>query len=124
MYRDVNALIKKGILRPPYYVNFVLGMMYQGAIDATPENLFSMYSFLPENAYFNVTATSREQLPITTMGILMGGGCRVGLEDNIYYAKGVLAKSNAQLVARSVRIARELNIEPLSAKDAREILHI
>lgn len=124
MYREVNSLIKKNILKPPYYVNFVLGMRYQGAIDATPENLASMYSFLPENAYFNVTATSAQQLPITTMGMIMGGACRVGLEDNIYYSRGVLAESNAQLVERSVRIARDLNMTPCSAAETREILGV
>ena len=124
MFREVNSLIKKGVLKKPYYVNFVLGMMYQGSIDATPETLQSMYSFLPEDTYFNVTATSKAQLPITTMAMIMGGCCRVGLEDNIYFSHGILAKSNAQLIERSVRIASELNIEPYSAQEARDILCI
>ncbi len=101
MYRDVNNLIKKELIKPPYYVNFVLGMQYQGAIEATPETLVSMYQFLPENCLFNTTATCAAQLPVTTMGMIMGGCVRVGLEDNIYYSRGVLAQSNAQLVERS-----------------------
>jgi 3-keto-5-aminohexanoate cleavage enzyme len=124
MYRDVNNLIKKELIKPPYYVNFVLGMQYQGAIEATPETLVSMAQFLPADCYFNTTATSAAQLPITTMGMIMGGAIRVGLEDNIYYSRGVLAKSNAQLVERSVRIARELNMEPASPDEAREILGV
>jgi 3-keto-5-aminohexanoate cleavage enzyme len=124
MYRDVHNLIKKDLLKPPYYVNFVLGMVYQGALEATPETLYSMYQFLPENCYFNCTATSAAQLPVTTMAMIMGGAIRVGLEDNIYYSRGVLAKSNAQLVERSVRIARELNSEPTTPDEAREILGI
>jgi 3-keto-5-aminohexanoate cleavage enzyme len=56
--------------------------------------------------------------------MIMGGALRVGLEDNIYYSKGVLALSNAQLVERSARIARELNIEPATPDEAREILGI
>ncbi len=124
MYRDVNNLIKKELIKPPYYVNFVLGMVYQGAIEATPETLWSMYDFLPENCYFNCTATSAAQLPVTTMAMIMGGCVRVGLEDNIYYSKGVLALSNAQLVERSARVARELNIEPATPAEAREILGI
>jgi len=124
MYRDVNNLIKKGLIKPPYYVNFVLGMQYQGAIEATPETLFSMGQFLPADCYFNTTATSAAQLPITTMGMIMGGAIRVGLEDNIYHSRGVLAASNAQLVERSARIARELNIVPASPDEAREILGV
>lgn len=124
MYRDVHNLIKKELVKPPYYVNFVLGMQYQGAIEATPETLYSMYQFLPDNCYFNCTATSAAQLPVTTAAMILGGAIRVGLEDNIYYSRGVLAKSNAQLVERSVRIARELNVEPCTPDEAREILGI
>lgn len=124
MFRDVDNLINKDLLKPPYYCNFVLGMMYQGALEANPDTLYSMVQFMPENTYFNVTATSRTQLPITTMSMIMGGAIRVGLEDNIYYSKGLLANSNAQLIERSVRIARELNIEPATPDEAREILGI
>ena len=124
MYRDVRNLIKKGLIEPPYYVNFVLGMMHQGAIEATPETLVSMYQFLPEDCYFNTTATGAAQLPVTTMGMIMGGAVRVGLEDNIYYRKGELVKSNAQLVERAVRIARELNIQPATPGEARDILGV
>jgi 3-keto-5-aminohexanoate cleavage enzyme len=124
MYRDVNNLIKKELIKPPYYVNFVLGMQYQGAIEATPETLVSMAQFLPADCLFNVTATSSAQLPITTMGMIMGGAVRVGLEDNIYYSRGVLASSNAQLVERSARIARDLNIEPVTPDEARQILGV
>ena len=124
MHRDVHNLIKKDLIEPPYYVNFVLGMMHQGAIEANPDTLISMYQFLPENAYFNTTATGAAELPVTTVGMLLGGCVRVGLEDNIYYAKGVLAESNAQLVARSVRIAKELNLTPATPDEAREILGV
>ena len=124
MYRDVRNLIEKGLIDPPYYVNFVLGMAYQGAIEATPETLLSMHQFLPDDCYFNTTATRAAQLPLTTMGMVMGGAIRVGLEDNIYYSRGVLAEGNAQLVERSVRIARELNIEPATPDEARQILGV
>ena len=59
---------------------------------------------------------------MTTMGVILGGCVRVGMEDNIYYRKGELAKSNAQLVARIVRIARELGKEPATPAEARQIL--
>ena len=124
MYRDVRNLIAKGLVEPPYYVNFVLGMMHQGAIEATPETLSSMHRFLPEDTYFNVTATGAAQLPLTTMGMVMGGCVRVGLEDNIYYRRGEPARGNAQLVERTVRIARELDLEPATPDEARSILGI
>ena len=124
MYRDVNNLITKGLIEKPYYVNFVLGMMHQGAIEATPETLISMYEFLPQDCYFNTTATGAAQLPLTTMGMIMGGAARVGMEDNIYFRRGELVKSNAQLVERTVRIARELNLQPATPDEARALLGV
>ena len=124
MYRDVNNLITKGLIEKPYYVNFVLGMMHQGAVEATPETLISMYEFLPQDCYFNTTATGAAQLPLTTMGMIMGGSARVGLEDNIYFRRGELVKSNAQLVERTVRIAGELNLQPATPDEARAILGV
>jgi len=124
MFRDVINLIKKGLIEKPYYCNFVLGMNFQGAADATPEYLMFMQQMLPQDTYFNVSAIGAAQLPLTTMAMVIGGAARVGLEDNIYYKKGELATSNAQLVARAVRIARELNLEPVSPDEARMILGI
>ncbi|NWF91622.1 MAG: 3-keto-5-aminohexanoate cleavage protein [Syntrophaceae bacterium] len=122
MFREVENLIRKGLVEKPYYINLVLGMTYQGALDATPKYLNSLIDFLPEEAIFNVTAVGAAQLPLTTMGMILGGCIRVGMEDNLYYRKGELAKSNAQLVARAVRIARELNKEPATPDEARKIL--
>jgi 3-keto-5-aminohexanoate cleavage enzyme len=122
MFREVESLIRKGLVEKPYYINLVLGMTYQGALDATPKYLNSLMDFFPEDAIFNVTAVGAAQLPLTTMSMILGGCLRVGMEDNIYYRKGELAKSNAQLVARAVRIARELNKEPATPDEARKIL--
>jgi 3-keto-5-aminohexanoate cleavage enzyme len=97
-------------------------MTYQGALDATPKYLNSLIEFLPEDVIFNVTAVGAAQLPLTAMGMILGGCIRVGMEDNIYYRKGGLAKNNAQLVARAVRIAQELNKEPATPDEARRIL--
>jgi 3-keto-5-aminohexanoate cleavage enzyme len=124
MYRDVNNLIQKGLVKKPYYINLVFGMINQGTVEATPEYLWSLKEFLPPATVFNVTAVGRAQLQITTLGMLLGGMVRVGMEDNVYYRKGELAKSNAQLVARTVRIARELELEIASPDEAREILGI
>jgi 3-keto-5-aminohexanoate cleavage enzyme len=123
MFREVNDIIKKGLVEKPYYINLVLGMKYQGACDATPKILTTMIDFLPEEAMFNCTAVGSAQLPITTMAMIIGGCVRVGLEDNIFYKKGETA-TNARLVARTVRIARELGKEPATPDEAREILRL
>jgi 3-keto-5-aminohexanoate cleavage enzyme len=122
MLREIENLIQKGLVEKPYYINLVLGMMYQGAVDATPKYLNSLLDFLPEDAVVNVTPVGVAQLPLTTMGMILGTCIRVGMEDNIYYRKGELVKNNAQFVARAVRIARELNKEPATPDEARKIL--
>ena len=121
MFREVNAVIEKGLVDKPYYVNLVMGMRYQGACEATPKILALLHDFLPAEAIFNCTAVGTAQLPLTTMAMILGGCVRVGLEDNLYYRKGELA-TNAQLVARTVRIARELGKEPATPEEARAIL--
>lgn len=122
MYREVQNLIERDLVYPPYFINLVLGMGHQGAVEATPQYLYSLIEFLPSNTIFNVTAVGAAQLPLTTMGMILGGMVRVGMEDNIYYRKGELVKSNAQLVARAVRIARELELDVASPDEAREML--
>jgi 3-keto-5-aminohexanoate cleavage enzyme len=99
-------------------------MSHQGAIDATPKYLWSLKEFLPPDSIFNVCAVGAAQLPLTAMAMVIGGMVRVGMEDNIYYRKGELASSNAQLVARTVRIARELELEIASPDEARNMLGI
>jgi 3-keto-5-aminohexanoate cleavage enzyme len=121
---DARWLIDQGMLTKPYYINIVLGIPAQGAIKAKPQNLLEMVSRLPADSIFNVCATGRMQLPLTTMGMILGGNARVGLEDNVYYAKGKLAENNAQLVERTIRIARELNLEIASPDEARDMLGI
>jgi 3-keto-5-aminohexanoate cleavage enzyme len=121
MMRDVQNIIDKGLLQKPYYIDLVLGMRYQGACDATPKIFNQMLDLMPAGVIINCAAVGAAQLPLTTLSILMGGHARVGLEDNIYYAKGDLA-TNARLVARTVRIIRELGKEPATPDEAREIL--
>lgn len=118
MLVDVNRVIKEGLVAKPYYVNIVLGMRYQGAEPATPDTLYSIVKSLPPDTIFNCTGVGIMQTPMAVMGMLLGGCVRVGLEDNIYYGKGELA-SNAQLVARIVRIAREMGKEPATPEETR-----
>jgi 3-keto-5-aminohexanoate cleavage enzyme len=80
-----------------------------------------MVDHLPQGAIFNVSAIGSAQLPATTQALLLGGHVRVGLEDNLYYAKGDLA-TNARLLERMVRIARELGFEPATPAEARNIM--
>jgi 3-keto-5-aminohexanoate cleavage enzyme len=122
MYREVNNLIAKGLIEKPYYVNLILGMAYQGALEGNPLYLTVYLQFLPPDTIFNTLGVGAAQTPVTTMGMILGGCVRVGMEDNIYYRKGELAESNAQLVARIVRIARELGKEPATPDEARQIL--
>jgi 3-keto-5-aminohexanoate cleavage enzyme len=121
MFKEVNDIIKKGLVEPPYCINLVLGMRYQGALEATPKILTTMIDFLPDNSVFNCAAVGSDQLPITTLNMLLGGAVRIGLEDNIFYSKGVKA-TNMSLVARTVRIARELGKEPMTPAEAREFI--
>ena len=109
-------------LDEPPYVNLVFG----GGTTTipSPRNLLNMVENVPDGAEFNILAFGPHQLPLTTMGILLGGHVRVGLEDNLYYAKGTQAESNAQLVERTVRIAEELGRPVASTAEAREILHL
>ncbi len=104
-------------------MNIVLNghLGFQGALPYTPKILQMMVESLPENCIFNVSAIGPAQLPATTHALILGGHIRVGLEDNIYYAKGELA-TNEQLVERAVRIIRELGHESATPSEAREML--
>jgi 3-keto-5-aminohexanoate cleavage enzyme len=126
MYRDVRNVIEKGLVKKPYYINLVIGINYQGGLDPVPKSLLMMLEAAPkvEGIIFNISGIGRAQLSLTTLGMLLGTNIRVGMEDNIYFSKGVLAQSNAQLVARSARIAREFGYEIASPKETREILGV
>jgi len=121
MMREVYSIVERGILKPPYYIDIVLGMRYQGACDATPKIFTQIADLMPKGTIINCAAVGRDQVGMTTLSVLMGGHARVGLEDNVYYGKGDLA-TNARLVARTVRIIRELGKEPATPAEAREIL--
>ncbi len=107
-------------LADPLHFQFVLGTPW-GA-PATPKSLLYLHEYLPKDATWSVIGIGRGHLPISMMGLIMGGHIRVGMEDNIYYGKGVLAKSNAQFVDRIVRISREYGREIASPAAARTIL--
>jgi 3-keto-5-aminohexanoate cleavage enzyme len=123
-----NTLVPAGVIPEPISLTFVMGMnkVSQGAISFSQPNLDFMISLLPKDRYVNwsTMAIGANQLHGVTYGLLKGGNVRVGMEDNIYYAYGELAKSNAQLVERMVRIIRELEMEVATPDEAREILKL
>lgn len=122
MFGEVDNLISKELISRPYYVNFVMNVGGMGGYPGTTANLLAMIGHLPDGSIFNVSGIGRAQLPLTAMAIVTGGHARVGLEDNVYYRKGELAKSNAQLVERVVRLAGELGREVATPDDARLVL--
>lgn len=123
LLQDVMTLLKEGLDEPPHFINFVLnaGRGFQGAMPYSPKILQSMVDLMPENAVFNVSAIGPAQLNAALQSLLLGGHVRVGLEDNLYFERGVLA-NNVQLVERIVRIIRELGMEPASPAESREII--
>jgi 3-keto-5-aminohexanoate cleavage enzyme len=122
MIYESTLLIEKGLLKKPYCVTLILGMAYQGAQEANVMFLPTYLQYVPPEAFFTTLGVGRIQLDLGILGMVLGGNVRVGLEDNIYYKKGELASSNAQLVARIVRVARELGKEPCTPDEARKIL--
>jgi len=100
MFREMHNLIEKNLLTKPYYVNFVMGMAYQGAVDRHTDESDYPHQLMPQDTMFNCCAMGASQLPITTMSALIGGQVRVGMEDNIYYSRGVLARITPSLSQR------------------------
>ncbi|MHB1344450.1 MAG: 3-keto-5-aminohexanoate cleavage enzyme [Thermoleophilia bacterium] len=120
MVEGAVRLVRAGLLSEPLHFNLVVGV--PGAIPATPRHLMNLVDSLPANSTWTVSGIGRGQLPMSALGLVMGGHVRTGLEDNIYYRRGELAESNAQLVARVVRLAAELQRPVASVSEARTIL--
>jgi uncharacterized protein (DUF849 family) len=125
MINNIAFLVERGYVKKPLYLQFVMGIL--GGIPATPQNLI----FLVESAKsaigdfeFSVCAAGKMQFPLCTQSLILGGHARVGLEDNLYLEKGVLAKSNAEQVSKIIRIARELGLAPATPDEARKILNL
>ncbi len=113
-------LHNKGYIKAPLHFNFMLGVI--GGINASERDLDFLAKSIPENSTFCVGAIGKHEFPMVTSSIKMGGHARVGFEDNIYLSKGILAKSNGELVEKVVRISKELGRDIASPNDARKIL--
>lgn len=109
---------KKGFIKAPMHFDFVLGVQMQ----ASARDLVFMSESIPQGSTWTVAGVGRHEIPMAALAIVMGGHVRVGLEDNIYVEKGVLAKSNAELVEKVVRLAKELGREVATPNEARAIL--
>lgn len=119
---QANHLIQKGLIEDPPYFQLCMGVRW--GIQATPENLLFVKNKLPSHTIWSVLGVGVGQLPMITMGMLLGGNVRVGFEDNIYLRKGVLASNNAQTVRMAVDLAECLGIEIATPNEARQILGI
>ena len=113
-------LIARGLVVEPPYFQLCMGVRW--GIPATPENLLFLRGQLPAGAQWSVLGGGRAQWPMVALGLLLGGHVRVGFEDNVYLERGVLAASNAQVVEKAVRLARDLGREVASPTEARAIL--
>ncbi len=112
--------IKKGLIKRPVFLQFVLGVL--GGIDASPESLMHLKSTadrLIGDYHFSVLAAGGKQFPLGTMGVILGGNVRVGLEDNLTISRGELAKSNADQVTKIRRIIEELGHTVATPDEAR-----
>lgn len=114
--------LKQGILQKPLHYQFIMGA--PGGLEASVDNLVFLKGLIPEDSTWSAAGLSVAHIPIMLATLGMGGHVRVGLEDNIYYEKGVLAKSNAQLVERANKIITAAGMQVATPDEAREILSI
>jgi len=123
MINNIAYLIHQGYLHKPVYLQFVMGVL--GGITPSIDNLVFLVEYARKQIRdfeFSVCVAGREQFPMCTHAMLMGGHVRVGLEDNLWLEKGVMAKSNADQVRKMIRIGKELGIEAATAEEARSLL--
>lgn len=114
----------RGLVKPPFFVQSIFGIL--GGNGAAPENLMHMKAtadrLFGKDYYLSILAAGRHQFPFVTMGAILGGNVRVGLEDNLYLNKGELAPDNAAGVAKIRRILKELSLQTATPDEARQML--
>ncbi len=122
MINYAKYMIKKGLLVPPYYFNFILGNIACAQADML--HLGLMIKELPEGSVWSAGGVGNYQLKSNIMSILSGGGVRIGLEDNIWYdAERTKLSTNRELVERFVSIAQSIGFSPYTPKEARQFLY-
>lgn len=117
-----HILIKEGLIKPPYHYGFV--MQVPAALSFSVKTLSYMMDQMPAESYFTVMGIGRMHIPGIYGAIASGGFIRVGFEDNIYYSKGRLAKSNAEFVERAIRVSREAGLEIATPSDVRKLFDL
>lgn len=121
---NLAHFLDRGLVKPPLFVQTIFGIL--GGLGAGPEHLMHMREtankLFGDDYQWSILAAGRHQMPFCTMGAIMGGNVRVGLEDSLYLEKGHLAKSNAEQVAKIKRILNELSLEVATPDDARQLL--
>jgi 3-keto-5-aminohexanoate cleavage enzyme len=122
MLETLRWLLDRDLLVRPYHVQFVLGV--PGGMSGTERNLRFLVEGLPEPAHWTVAGIGRFELPMAEAALRLGGHVRVGLEDNLYLSRGVLARGNGELVEAALRRVREAGREPATPAEARRILGI
>ncbi len=122
MIKNALFFVRKGLLEMPLHFDLVMGV--PGGIPAGVRDLVYLTESLPEESTWSVAGIGRHELTLGTAALVMGGHVRVGFEDNIFYHRGVLAESNAQLVSRIARLAGELGREVATPAEARQILRM
>jgi 3-keto-5-aminohexanoate cleavage enzyme len=115
-------MLEEKKLDPPAHFQLVLGTPW-GA-PASPKSLINLHEYLPRAATWSVIGIGKSHLPMAMMALVMGGHIRVGMEDNVYYSRGVPARTNAEFVDRIVRIAREYGREIATPEETRRILNL
>jgi len=118
---SLRLMIKEGLVEPPFHFGIVLNV--PGALRYDSQALGFFTQRLPKDAMFTVMGIGgRASLQAVYGALAFGGHIRQGLEDNIYYSKGVVAESNAQLVERAARVAKEMGCDIATPDDVRELL--
>ena len=121
---NLAHFVDRGMVKPPFLVQSIFGIL--GGIGTDPENLMHMKrvadSLFGDDYILSILGAGRHQTSLVTLGAILGGCVRVGLEDSIYLGKGVLARSNAEQVAKIKRILTELSLEVATPDDARQML--
>jgi uncharacterized protein (DUF849 family) len=122
---NIAYLLQAGIVKAPITVQFVTGIL--GGIGSSPYDIITMHQtadrlFGKDSYNWSVIGAGKAEFPDATLALILGGHVRVGMEDNLYLSKGRLAKSNAEMVAKMVRIMAELDLEPAAPAEARQML--
>ena len=122
---NLAHFIEEGLVKPPFFIQSIFGVL--GGMGPDPENLALVRStadrlFGRQNYHWSILGAGRHQMPLLTVGAVMGANVRVGLEDSLFLGKGQMAQSNAEQVLKIRRILEELSLEIAAPGEARQLL--